>query len=145
MLDVHENEFARVEVDREGHLAKLIRKPVPMALDRLERVMEDFQLFVPLRERPRLVLLQDMRLAPLSRDEATERALLQITPRLFAKFATRGLLLATPVGRLQASRFIAQAQETTGEQRVFLEESEALRWARHEAAKLAASVPVKAR
>jgi hypothetical protein len=145
MIEVHENEFARVEVDRDGHLVKLIRRPLPMAIDRLERVLEDFQLFVPLRERPRLVLLQDMRQAPMMRDEALERALLEFTPRIFAKFASRALLLATPIGRLQANRFLTAPGQAGVEQRVFLDEAEATLWARGEAAKLAASLAVKSR
>jgi hypothetical protein len=144
MLEIHENEYARVEVDREGCLAKLIRKPVPMAVETLERVVGDFQLQIPLRDRPRLVLLQDMRAAPLMRDEATERALLEATPKLFAKFAVRALLLATPIGRLQANRFLTQPGIAGSDQRVFLDEDEALRWVRAEAAKLAAR-PLRSR
>lgn len=145
MIEVRENEFATVEIDRAGHLAKLIRKPIAMTVERLERVVEEFQLFVPLRERPRLVLLQDMRAAPLMRDEAVERALLEASPRLFAKFAARALLLATPVGRLQANRFMALPGLSGPDQRVFLDEAEAVLWARAEAAKVAASLALKSR
>jgi hypothetical protein len=122
-IEIIETPAARIEVDRAVGLVKLIRSALPVDAAGLERAVDDFQIAVPLRERPRLVLLQDMRLAPPIRDEALEKALAEQAPRLVAKFAARAVLMATAFGRLQASRFIQPAADSV---RSFGDEREAL-------------------
>ena len=135
MIQVEENEFARIELDRDAHVVQLVRKAVPMTLENLDRLVDDLQLAIPLRERPRLVILLDGRQSPMVRDDASEKALLGAIPRFFAKFAACALLMKTPVGRLQANRFAAHVP-AAAEVKVFLDEKEAWAWARAEAAKL---------
>lgn len=134
-VDVLETRFARVEIDREARLVTLVRSAAPLTAETIERAIDDFQLAVPLRERPRLVLLQDMRLAPPIRDEALEQALAPIVPRLTAKFAARAVLLQTAIGNLQAARFVRQVG---GEARTFTDESEARKYLLEHAARLVA-------
>ncbi len=145
VVDVSETSLARVEVDRVARVVRLIRKPEPLDVAALRRAVDDFQLMVPLRERPRLALLQDMRLAPMVRDEALEQAIMEELPRLSGKFAARAVLIATPVGRLQVNRFTSTAEAsappgsaTVGGFQVFLDEVEAERFIAGEAAKLRA-------
>lgn len=136
MIEIEENEFARIELDRDAHIVLLVRKPLPFTPDVIERAIGDLQLSIPLRERPRLVILQDLRESPMVRDEAAEKALMAAIPRFFAKFAARAILMKTPVGRLQATRFASSAPVGLGELKVFLDEKEAWAWTRAEAAKL---------
>lgn len=135
-VEIVENIFARVEIDRDTRLVKLIRTANQLKPELVAQVVEDFQLAVPLRERPRLVLLQDMRLGPMIRDEALDRALMAVVPKLVAKFAARAMLLASPVGVLQANRF---TRESGSDVRAFVDEIEALRYLHGEIAKLRAS------
>lgn len=135
-LEVHENPFARIEIDREARMVKLVRTANQLHAELLERIVEDFQLVVPLRERPQLVLLQDMRLAPLIRNDELDRALLAVVPRLVSKFAARAVLLASAIGALQASRFVREAGGTA---RTFTEEAEAIHYLQTEANKLRAA------
>ncbi len=136
--EIVESLFARIEIDRDSQIVKLIRTAEPLLAESIGRAVDDFQLAVPLRERPRLVLLQDMRLAPAVRDEALEKAFALALPRLTAKFAARAVLLATAVGRLQATRF---ARMSDGDSMVFTDEAEALRFLRDEALKLKPAKP----
>lgn len=135
-VEIFENPFARVEIDRDGQLVKLIRTGNHLKPELLAQIIGDFQLAVPLRERPRLALLQDMRRGPMIRDEALDRALLAIVPKLVAKFAARAMLLASPVGVLQANRF---TRESGSDVRAFVDEVEALRYLHGEIAKLRVS------
>ncbi len=132
-IEVLETTLARVEVDRDARVVRLVRKPGALDVESLNRALDSFQLMVPLRERPKLVLLQDMRQAPMVRNEEIERALIEALPRLAGKFAVRAVIIATPVGRLQATRF---GSVGGGEFRVFLDEVEAERFVAGEAAKL---------
>jgi hypothetical protein len=132
-LEIRENAFGRVEIDRESRIVRLIRTANALTPESLETVVADFQLSVPLRERASLVVLQDMRLAPMVRDAALEQALLAAIPRLSARFAARAVLLATAVGRLQANRFASHA---VGEVKTFTDEAEAMRYLREQAGKL---------
>lgn len=132
-IELRENAFGRVEIDRESRIVRLIRTANALTPEALEAVVGDFQLSVPLRERAGLVVLQDMRLAPMVRDAALEQALLAAIPHLSARFAARAVLLATAVGRLQANRFASHA---TGEVKTFTDEAEAMRYLREQASKL---------
>lgn len=134
-IEVLDNPLGRVEIDRDAHLVRLVRSTRPIDLPALESVVAELTLAVPLRERPRLVLLQDMRLGPLIRDDATEAALAAAVPRLTAKFAARAVLLASAVGVLQAGRF---ARAAGGEARTFTDEGEALAYLATEISKLRA-------
>jgi hypothetical protein len=124
-VEIFDTPMARVEIDRARGLVKLIRTPLPIDAAGFSRVVDDFQLYVPMRERARWVMLQDMRVAPPILDAALEKAIAQDAPRLFGRFAARALLMMTAVGRLQANRFIAgQGPEV----RAFTDESEAMRF-----------------
>lgn len=134
-VDVQESPLARIEVDRAAGVVRLIRKAEPLDVATLRRAVDDFQILVPLRARPKLVLLQDMRRAPMVRDDALEQAIMEELPRLSGTFAARAVLIATPVGRLQATRVGASSP---GAFQVFLDEAEAERFVAREAAKLRA-------
>lgn len=123
--EILENAFARITIDRESRVVTLVRSANPLDVASLEGAIGDFQLAVPLRERPRFVLLQDARLAPFIRDEELDRALLSAVPRLISGFAARAILLATAVGRLQANRFAALGSD---EAQTFTDEAEAMRY-----------------
>lgn len=131
--EIVESHFARIEIDRDSQIVKLIRSATPLDAQSIVRAVDDFQLAAPLRERPRLVLLQDMRLAPAVRDAALEKTFAVVLPRLTAKFAARAVLLATAVGRLQATRFVRMSE---GDATVFTDEAEALRFLRDAVLKL---------
>ncbi len=131
--EILESPLGRVEIDREARIVRLVRSSNRIEPDTIDGVVEELRRAVPLRERPRFVLLQDMRLGPLIRDEELEKKLAIAVPKLTAGFAARAVLLASAVGVLQAGRFIRAAG---GESRMFTDEEEAMRYLRAEAAKL---------
>ena len=133
--EIFESPLGRVEVDRATRIVRLVRSSNRIELDTIDGVVEDLRRAVPLRERPGLVLLQDMRLGPLIRDEALEKKLAIAVPKLTAGFAARAVLVASAVGVLQAGRFIRAAG---GESRMFTDEAEAMGYLRAEVAKLPA-------
>lgn len=121
-IDRYDTPLAHIEVDRARRLVKLVRTAAPAAAEDMDRVADEFLLAVPLRERPRLVLLQDMRAAPPIRDDALDAALQRVAPRLFDRFLARAVLRQTAVGRLQAGRFIDARDPRS---RAFTDEAEA--------------------
>ncbi len=131
--EIFESTMGRIEIDREARIVRLTRSAEPIDPAALDAVVDDMTRIVPLRERPRLVLLQDMRLAPLIRNDAVELALADAGPRLSAGFAARAVLLASAVGVLQAGRMV---RRVGGEARTFTDESEAVRYLQGEVARL---------
>lgn len=134
-IEVLESPYARIEIDRSGKIVRLARTSLPLDPAALEHAVDDLQKAIPLRERSRLVMLQDMRLGRLIRDDAVEEALVRVIPRMYAGFAARAVLMASAVGMLQAKRF---AHTGGVDARLFYDEGEALRYLASEVAKLRA-------
>ena len=91
-------------------------------IEETDRVMRGL---FPIHDRAELVLLNDMRDAPMLRDPEQERLMMPFVERMVEGFARRAILLRTPTGRLQARRLSTETQLPPG---FFNDEEEALRF-----------------
>lgn len=123
MKTLFQNELLTVTRE-DGGVIRARRASIP--IDSAARILEFaelFQLIVPLRERPRLRLLMDMRDAPMNNDPAREEQLQGPLRRIQEGFPKIAVLVRTAVGKLQINRI---KRETDGSVVVFDDEAAAI-------------------
>jgi hypothetical protein len=123
--ELFQNEWAVGTLEYGGRLVRIARTAHPFSEGALGTLRTTSTSLFSLAERRDKVLLLDTRLAPLLGNEALEQALAQSTNQLIGGYQRSAVLVATAVGRLQASRF---SQARQGESVVFNDEAAALKY-----------------
>ena len=124
---VWEDEYMRLEIDRELHVMRQIRSAHSYDdLPALQRSMKALLEAMQSIDRAEYALLQDMRAVRGRNDPEFEQAIQRELPAMTGGFRKLGVLVSTQVGRLQVQRHFSTA--STQQARAFLDEQEALRW-----------------
>lgn len=121
--ELFSNLWLRGSIDDANRLVRVQRTAERLSLEGLATMAPLAALHIPLSRRPTLRLLLDARLAPLLASAEVERQLGPSTQQLFEGFSRCAVLIATAVGRLQATRF---SRQNGSEAPIFDNESAAL-------------------
>lgn len=126
MSVIFEGPLATLRLD--GDVAWFVRKPV--ATTSVDEAREGFQAMsaalAALPAWPRVLIL-DTRAAPGRNDDEFESAVVPLALRFSERFARSAILVASPVGKLQAQRL---GRELRWSAEVFADESQAVAWSR---------------
>lgn len=124
MREIFEGPLARVCID--GDVLWFVRKPVPTSSTDAAR--QGFaaigEAVAALPTKPRTLVL-DTRSAPGRNDEDFEGGVVPLARRFSESFERTAILVATPVGRLQAQRL---GRELGWNAEVFADEAQAVAW-----------------
>jgi hypothetical protein len=110
----------------EGEVLWFVRKPVPTgsAESAREGLVAMGQRIAELKVAPRTLVL-DTRAAPGRNDDEFESSVVPLARRFSERFERTAILVATPIGRLQAQRL---GRELAWSAVVFVDEAEAIAW-----------------
>ncbi len=127
-----EDDGSIVSIDETQGIVTLFRKPVAITDAKLREWVHHMELYLPISQRRKLAILQDMRQAPMIKDAESEKAILELVLPIVGAFHARAILIQSAIGKLQANRTSREMGLPAG---VFLDEAQAMDYLRAELAK----------
>jgi hypothetical protein len=101
-----ENEFVRLELDPARHLVRFTRTATGYdSTAAFERMIDRLVDAMTLVDRPRHVLLADLRLSPIRSGPDFDPAAARFAREVLGGFARTAVLVGTKIGALQTSRY----------------------------------------